>query len=97
MGSQATCHLAERRIDWGRHKIYRNQLRYNGFQKKNKVVLERFHFDRLGVKKDSARRALNRLQAAGLIEYTKDGRKYKVTILSVKSQADETAMPNNPK
>jgi len=60
-------------------------LYVKGFQKNRKnnmAELERFHFDRFGVKKDSARRALNRLQEAGLIKYTKDGQKYKVTIIN---------------
>jgi len=58
-----------------------------GFKEKsNKVVLERFHFDRFNVGTDSTRRALERLQAAGLIEYTRDGQKHKVTILSVKPE-----------
>ena len=50
-----------------------------------KVTLERFHLDRFGVKKDSARRALDRLREAGLIEYTKVGQKYKVTVILQKS------------
>ena len=54
----------------------------SGFQKSNKaIMLERFHFDRFGVKKDSVRRALERLQEAGLIKYTKVGQRYNVTII----------------
>ena len=56
---------------------------------KNKIILERFHFDRFGVKKDSTRRALERLQEAGLIKYTKDGQKYRVTILSVQNNVTQ--------
>ena len=60
----------------------------NGLTKKsNKIVVERFHLARFGVKKDSARRALKRLQEAGLIEYTKTGQKFKVTILSTKPES----------
>ena len=50
-----------------------------------KVTLERFHLDRFGVKKDSARRALDRLQQAGLIKYIKFGQKYKVTVIFTES------------
>ena len=60
-----------------------------GLGKGNKIVLERFHLNRFGVKKDSARRALERLQGAGLIEYTKAGQKYKVTILPAKSESTD--------
>ena len=52
-------------------------------EKCNIIAIKRFHFDRFGVKKDSTRRALERLQEAGLIKYTKDGQKFKVTILPV--------------
>jgi len=52
-------------------------------EKCNRIVIKRFHFDRFGVKKDSTRRALERLQEAELIKYTKDGQKFKVTILPV--------------
>ena len=59
------------------------------FVSKNKpVVLERFHFDRFGVQKDSTRRALERLQNAGLIKYTKDGQKFNVTIIPVTSKSN---------
>ena len=51
--------------------------------KSNKVVLERFHFDRFNVGVDSTRRALERLQKAGLIKYTRDGHRHQVTILPV--------------
>ena len=50
--------------------------------KSNKVILERFHLDRFGVKKDSARRALEQLQEAGLIKYTKVGQRFKIKILN---------------
>ena len=55
--------------------------------KSNKITLERFHLKRFGVKKDSTRRALKRLQGAGLIEYTKAGQKYRVTILPAKPKS----------
>jgi len=51
--------------------------------KSTTVLLERFHFDRLGVQNDSTRRALRRLQEAGLIEYRKVGQKFHVAILPV--------------
>ena len=58
-----------------------------GFREKsNKVILERFHFDRFNVGVDSTRRALRRLQEAGLIEYTRVGQKHKITILPVKME-----------
>jgi hypothetical protein len=58
----------------------------SGLRNNSKVItLERFHFDRFGVKKDSARRALKRLRAAGLIKYTKVCQKYEVTIISAES------------
>jgi hypothetical protein len=58
----------------------------SGLPKNNKVVtLERFHFDRFGVKKDSVRRAMERLREAGLIKFTKAGQKYKVTVIFTES------------
>ena len=58
-------------------------LYVQGLQKNNKsILLDRFHFNRLCVMKDSAKRALERLQKAGLIKYTTVGQKYKVTVLS---------------
>ena len=45
------------------------------------IVVNRFHFDRLLVKKDSVRRSLKRLQDAGLILYTKIGQRYHITVL----------------
>jgi DNA-binding transcriptional ArsR family regulator len=61
-------------------------LHVSGLPKNNKVVtLERFHFDRFGVKKDSVRRALKRLREAGLIKYMKTGQKYKVTVIPIES------------
>ena len=53
---------------------------------KNKIVLERFHLNRFSVKKDSARRALQRLQDAGLIEYHKSGHKFIITVLKATSK-----------
>ena len=53
------------------------------YKNSRKITLERFHLDRFGVKKDSARRALERLCGAGLIEYTKVGQKYKITVMPV--------------
>lgn len=49
------------------------------------LVLKRYHFNKFDVKKDSARRALMRLQKAGLITYDKTGHKFLVTILDTKS------------
>jgi len=53
--------------------------------KSNKVILERFHFNRLNVGVDSTRRALQHLQDAGLIKYTRNGHRLQVTILAAKS------------
>lgn len=53
----------------------------HGLRKGSPIILDRFHFDRFGVKKDSARRALERLKEAGLIDYVKAGQKFRVTIL----------------
>lgn len=52
-----------------------------GLGSTKKIVLDRFHFDLFGIKKDSARRALDRLQKAGLIGYKKSGQKFEVTII----------------
>ena len=64
-------------------------LHAKAFARKNRpIVVDRFHFDRLGVKKDSTRRALQRLQEAGLITYAKNGQKFHVTIIPVESEND---------
>jgi len=60
-----------------------------GLQGSNSIVVERFHFNRFGVKKDSARRALERLKEAGLIEYAKEGQKFKVTILTINDSRED--------
>jgi DNA-binding transcriptional ArsR family regulator len=61
-------------------------LYVSGLRKNSKVItLERFHFDRFGVKKDSVRRALKRLREAGLIEYRKVGQRFKVTVIPTES------------
>ena len=54
--------------------------------KSNVVSLDRFIFDRFGVLKDSARRGLERLELAGLIRFAKEGQRFLVTILDVKSE-----------
>ena len=60
-----------------------------GFSRKsNNALLERFHLDRFGVKKDSTRRALERLQKARLIEYVKVGQKFKVTMLPIRPEPE---------
>lgn len=51
-----------------------------GMKQSKKIVVERYHFNLFEIKKDSARRALDRLQKAGLIEYEKFGHKFVVTI-----------------
>ena len=69
-----------------------------GFKEKsNKVILDRFHFDRFNVRVDSTRRALRQLQKAGLIEYMRVGHKHHVTILSVKPESKQNnhAAPQN--
>lgn len=55
-------------------------LYVKGLKQGKTVKLERYHLGRFGVKKDSARRALKRLQEAGLISYTKKGQKFTVTV-----------------
>ena len=56
----------------------------NGIQRKgSEAVLDRFIFNRFDVKKDSARRALDRLEKAGLVEYVRVGKRFMVTILPV--------------
>lgn len=56
----------------------------SGLKRNREIILERFHLDRFGVKKDSTRRAMDRLKKAGLIDYVKDGQKFKVTVLERK-------------
>lgn len=51
-----------------------------GFEQSKKFMLDRFHFDLFGIKKDSARRSLERLRQAGLIGCVKVGRKFRVTV-----------------
>ena len=51
--------------------------------KGNDVILDRYIFNRFGVMKDSARRSLERLEEAGLIEWVKSGKKFVITILSI--------------
>ena len=57
----------------------------HGMGRKETVVLSRFHFDRFSTSRGSARRGLDALQQAGLIEYTKAGQKYKVTVIAIES------------
>ncbi len=54
-----------------------------GMEGGRKIVLERYHLDQFKIGKDSARRALQRLEQAGLIELGKKGRKFAVTIIPV--------------
>jgi len=72
------------------HRVAWVILYVRGLQGRDSVALERFHFSRFGVKKDSARRALERLQKAGLIQYVRLGQKFKVSILSVSSYTDQS-------
>jgi hypothetical protein len=58
------------------------------FGKEKHLVMERYYFDQLGVKKDSTRRALARLDKAGLIALSRKGRKFVVTILPVPTLDD---------
>ena len=51
-----------------------------------KITLDRYIYDFLGVKKDSARRALIRLREAGLIQFRKMGKKFEVTVLPVEPE-----------
>ena len=68
-----------------------------GMKRGKEVVLTRYHFDIFNTARGPVRRGLDALQQAGLIKYTKDGQKYRVTVLLVESQADETARPDNSK
>jgi len=49
------------------------------------IELTRFHFNIFSISRGSARRGLDALQQAGLIEYMKAGQKYKVTVISAES------------
>jgi len=53
-----------------------------GMKRGQEVVLTRYHFDIFSTARGPARRGLNALQQAGLIQYTNVGHKYKVTVLS---------------
>ena len=52
-----------------------------GFKKNPVIEVDRYLFDRLEIKKDSARRGLDLLQEKGYITYVKDGHKFLVTLL----------------
>jgi len=57
----------------------------HGMDREKEVVLTRFHFDIFSTERNSVRRALDWLQKAGLIEYTKVGQEYKVTVIPTES------------
>ena len=57
-----------------------------GMKRGQAVVLTRYHFNIFSTTRGSARRGLDALQQAGLIEYTKAGQKYKVTVLQVAAE-----------
>ena len=54
-----------------------------GMEPGEEVVLTRFHFDRFNIARGPTLRGMIALQQARLIRYTKDGYKYRVTILPV--------------
>ena len=56
-----------------------------GMKEGTEIVLTRYHFDIFSTERNSVRRALNWLQEAGLIEYTKVGQEYKVTVIPTES------------
>ena len=56
-----------------------------GMKEGNEIVLTRYHFDIFSTERNSVRRALDWLQEAGLIEYTKVGQEYKVTVIPTES------------
>jgi hypothetical protein len=57
----------------------------HGMKRKLTVVLTRYYFDIFSITRNSVKRGLDRLQEAGLIKYTRDGHKYKVTVIPVES------------
>ena len=57
-----------------------------GMDREKKVVLTRFHFDIFSTKRNAARSSIDALQEAGLIEYTKDGHKYIITVIPTESK-----------
>jgi len=62
-----------------------------GMERGKEVTLTRYHFDKLGTERGPALRGLKALQKAGLIQYTKRGHQYKVTLLPVgNDSADST-------
>ena len=56
-----------------------------GMTRGQTVVLTRYHFNMFGTTRGKAQRGLDWLQQAGLIEYTKDGHKYKITVIPTES------------
>lgn len=52
-----------------------------GMERSKEVALTRYHFDHFSTKRGSTLRGMNALQQAGLIEYTKDGHKFRVKVL----------------
>jgi hypothetical protein len=56
-----------------------------GMKRGREVVLTRFHFDRFDTARGPASRGLAALQQAGLIKYTREGQRFKVTVMPVES------------
>jgi hypothetical protein len=56
-----------------------------GMNPGKEVVLTRFHFDKFSTSRGEAQRGVEALQKAGLIEYTKDGHKYIITVIPTES------------
>ena len=57
----------------------------HGMDREKEVVLTRFHFDIFSTSRGAAQRGIEALQKAGLIEYTKDGHKYIITVIPTES------------
>jgi len=57
----------------------------HGMNRKQTTILSRYHFDLFSTTRNSAKRGLDWLQEAGIIKYTQDGQKYKITVMSIES------------
>ena len=57
----------------------------HGMKQVQTIELTRRHFNRFSTQRNSTKRGLDWLQEAGLIEYTKVGQKYKVTVIFTES------------
>jgi len=66
-------------------------LYVQGMNSGKNVVVSRFHFARFATAKGPTKRGLDELRKAGLIAYTKEGQKFKVTVFPVKQAANESS------